>query len=149
LAKVADKYAIIRSMTHRQNGHETASYMVQTGRMPGGRLVFPMVGAAVTAMKGLDKGSKSLIPPYIVLTQPQGRFSESGFLGIRYKPFATGGDPNAFKFAVEGIVAEGISDEQQQEPARAVEEAQHARPGLGRRSAVGRRRAGQAERPMT
>lgn len=114
-AKVADKLAIIRSMTHRQNGHETASYMVQTGRMPGGRYVFPMVGAAVTAMKGVDKESKSLIPPYIVLTQPQGRFSESGFLGIRYKPFATGGDPNAFKFAVEGIVAPGVTDEQQQE----------------------------------
>jgi hypothetical protein len=115
MAKVADKYAIIRSMTHRQNGHETASYMVQTGRMPGGRYVMPMVGAVVTAFKGFQKGDTSLIPPYIVLTQPQGRFSESGFLGIRYKPFATGGDPNAFKFAVEGIVAPGVSDEQQKE----------------------------------
>jgi hypothetical protein len=84
--------------------------------MPGGRYVMPMVGAAVTAMKGFQAGSKqSLIPPYIVLTQPQGRFSETGFLGIKYKPFATGGDPNAFKFAVEGIVAPGISDEQQKE----------------------------------
>ena len=33
-------------------------------------------------------------------------------MGIRYKPFATGGDPNAFRFAVEGIVAPGLSDEQ-------------------------------------
>jgi hypothetical protein len=74
-----------------------------------------MVGAVVTAYKGFQKGDQSLIPPYIVLTQPQGRFSESGFLGIRYKPFATGGDPNAFKFAVEGIVAPGVSDEQQKE----------------------------------
>ncbi len=32
LAKQADKYSIIRSMTHGINGHETASYMVQTGR---------------------------------------------------------------------------------------------------------------------
>lgn len=115
LAKVADKYSIIRSMTHGQNGHETAAYMVQTGRMPGGRLVFPNVGAVVTAFKGFQQGSESLIPPYIVLTQPQGRFSEAGFMGIKYKPFATGGDPNAFRFAVEGIVAPGISDEQQQQ----------------------------------
>jgi len=28
-------------------------------------------------------------PAYIVLTEPQGRFSEAGFLGSRYKPFAT------------------------------------------------------------
>lgn len=115
LAKLADKYSIIRSMTHGINGHETASYMVQTGRAAGGRLVYPAVGAVVTAFKGFVKGSENLIPPYIVLTQPQGRFSEAGFMGIRYKPFATGGDPNAFKFAVEGIVAPGISDEQQQQ----------------------------------
>ena len=31
LAKQADKYSLIRSMTHGNNGHETASYMVQTG----------------------------------------------------------------------------------------------------------------------
>ena len=36
LAKQADKYAIIRSMTHGVNAHETASYMVQTGGCPGG-----------------------------------------------------------------------------------------------------------------
>ena len=68
----------------------------------------------VSLFKGYRAGYKGLIPPYIVLTQPQGRFSEAGFLGIRYKPFATGGDPNAGRFAVEGIVAPGISDEQQQ-----------------------------------
>lgn len=113
LAKLADKYSIIRSMTHGQNGHETASYMVQTGRMPGGRLVYPAVGAVVTAFKGFQQGSQSLIPPYIVLTQPQGRFSEAGFMGIKYKPFATGGDPNAYRFAVEGIIAPDLSDEQQ------------------------------------
>jgi hypothetical protein len=113
LAKVADKYSLIRSMTHGDNGHETAAYMVQTGRQPGGRLVYPAVGAVVTAFKGFEEGKENLIPPYIVLTQPQGRFSESGFMGIKYKPFATGGDPNAFRFEVEGIIAPGISDDQQ------------------------------------
>jgi hypothetical protein len=113
LAKLADKYSIIRSMTHGVFGHETASYMVQTGREAGGRLVYPAVGAVVTAFKGFVEGSESLIPPYIVLTEPQGRFSEAGFMGIRYKPFATGGDPNGYRFAVEGIVAPGISDDQQ------------------------------------
>src|ERR1035438_2773902 len=49
LAKLADKYAIIRSMTHGNNGHETASYMVQTARAQGGREVFPSVGAVVSS----------------------------------------------------------------------------------------------------
>ncbi len=113
LAKQADKYSIIRSMTHGVNAHETAAYTVQTGRASGGRDVFPGVGAVVSLFKGYDAGYKGLLPPYIVLTELQGRFSESGFLGSRYKPFATGGDPGASRFVVEGVVAQGISDERQ------------------------------------
>jgi uncharacterized protein (DUF1501 family) len=113
LAQQADKYSIIRSMTHGINAHETASYMVQTGRKPGERLVYPCVGAVVSLFKGFNAGYRGLIPPYIVLTQPQGRFSESGFLGTRYSPFATGGDPQQARFAVEGVVAQGVSDQRQ------------------------------------
>ena len=113
LAKQADKYSLIRSMSHGNNGHETASYMVQTGRPSGGRDVFPGMGAVVSLFKGYDAGYKGLLPPYIVLTELQGRFSEAGFLGGRYKPFATGGDPGAARFVVEGVVAQGISDERQ------------------------------------
>lgn len=112
LAKQADKYSIIRSMTHGNNGHETASYIVQTGRMPG-KDVFPSVGAVVSYFKGYSAGYKGLIPPYIVLTTPQGRFSEAGFLGSKYKPFATGGDPAKTPFAVEGVVVQGITEERQ------------------------------------
>lgn len=114
LAKHADKYSIIRSMTHGINAHETAAYMVQTGRPAGGRLVFPSVGAVVSLFKGYGAGYKGLIPPYVVLTEPQGRFSEAGFLGNRYKPFATGGDPARTPFVVEGVVLQGISTERQQ-----------------------------------
>lgn len=113
LAKRADKYSLIRSMTHGNNGHETAAYMVQTARPPGGRDVYPCVGAVVSLFRGYGAGYKGLIPPYIVLTQPQGRFSESGFLGTRYKPFATGGDPARTPFVVEGVVAQGVSTERQ------------------------------------
>jgi hypothetical protein len=113
LAKQADKYALIRSMTHGSNAHETAAYTVQTGRASGGRDVFPGVGAVVSLFKGYEAGYKGLLPPYIVLTELQGRFSESGFLGPKYKPFATGGDPGAARFVVEGVVAPGITDERQ------------------------------------
>ena len=132
LAKLADKYAIIRSMTHGNNGHETASYMVQTARAQGGREVFPSVGAVVSLFKGVQAGYKGLLPPYIVLTEPQGRFSEAGFLGARYKPFATGGDPGQTKFAVEGVVAPGISDERQRERRELLHKLntlEHAMPG--------------------
>jgi uncharacterized protein (DUF1501 family) len=87
--------------------------MVQTGRMSGGRDVYPCVGAVVSLFKGYEAGYQGLLPPYIVLTEPQGRFSEAGFLGSRYKPFATGGDPAQTRFVVEGVVAPGISDKRQ------------------------------------
>jgi len=112
LAKQADKYSIIRSMTHGINAHETASYIMQTGHKAG-RLVHPCVGSVVSLLKGYDRGYKSAVPPYVVLTKSQGRFSEAGFLGQRYKPFVTGGDPNKNPFEVEGIVAKGITDEHQ------------------------------------
>ncbi len=115
LAKQADKYSIIRSMTHGNNGHETASYLVQTGRQPGGRIVFPCVGSVVSLAKGYEAGYKGLIPPYVVLTEPQGRFDEAGFLGARYKPFSTGGDPSKIPFAVEGVVAPGITAQHQKD----------------------------------
>jgi hypothetical protein len=114
LAKQADKFSILRSMTHGNNGHETASYMVQTGRKPGGRDVFPCAGAVVSLFKGCDAGYKGLIPPYIVLTQPQGRFSEAGFMGSRYRPFATGGDPGKSQFLVEGVASPTITKERQE-----------------------------------
>ena len=113
LAQQADKYSIIRSMTHGINGHETAAYITQTGRKAGGKLVYPSVGAVVSLFKGYDAGFEGLIPPYIVLTRPQGRFSEAGFLGSRYKPFATGGDPARPIFVVEGIALPGVSKERQ------------------------------------
>ncbi|MCS7238255.1 MAG: DUF1501 domain-containing protein [Thermoguttaceae bacterium] len=115
LAKHADKYSLIRSMTHGVNAHETAAYLVQTGRMPGDRIVYPHFGAVITFFGTRDTNvvNAGLIPPYVVLTDPQGRFSEAGFLGPRYKPFATGGDPARTPFAVEGIITPGTTETQQ------------------------------------
>ena len=111
LAKQADKFSLIRSMTHGNNGHETAAYLMQTGHTPGERLAYPSIGAVFAFFKGKDY--KGVIPPYVVLTRAQGRFSEEGFLGPGYKPFATGGDPNGTRFEVEGVVARGITDDRQ------------------------------------
>ena len=111
LAKQADKFSLIRSMTHGNNGHETAAYLMQTGHKPGGRLAYPSVGAIFTFFK--KDQYKGLIPPYVVMLQAAGRFSEEGFLGPAYKPFATGGDPNGARFEVQGIVNRGVDDGRQ------------------------------------
>jgi len=113
LAKQADKYVILRGMTHNNNGHETAACLVQTGRKPAEGLMFPGAGAVVSYFKGYNGGYTGMLPPNITITSPLGRFSETGFLGSRYKSFATGADPTKQPFAVEGIVSEKITLERQ------------------------------------
>ena len=105
LAKIADKYSIIRSMTHPHRGHESATYLMQTGRMPGGGITYPAIGAMLAM---LNKGNvRHNLPPYVALTTNKGRFSECGFLGDRYAPFSTGGRPEASRFEVDSYSPAG------------------------------------------
>jgi len=109
LATCADLYSVIRSMTHPHAGHETATYLMQTGRNPGGGIVYPAIGAVISSMKA--KQYRGDLPPYVILTQAKGRFSETGFLGDACAPLVTGGNPNQAKFVVDGIVPPGgLSD---------------------------------------
>jgi len=110
-AQQAKHLSVIRGMTHGVNGHETATYLMQTGRNAEERLVYPSLGAVIAMIKG--EGHKGIIPPYINLTTAKGRFSEEGCLGSLHKPFTTGGDPSKPIFEVEGIIAKGITDERQ------------------------------------
>src|SRR5260370_29678816 len=73
---------------------------MQTGSKRTGELVYPAIGAIVA----LKNGVNSILPPYITLTNPLGRFSEAGFLGNGAKTFAPGGDPNNANFRVQGLV---------------------------------------------
>lgn len=102
LAKCADLYSVIRSLTHTQFGHESATYLMQTGRLPGGGEVCPAIGTVIAEAK--RKSYSGDLPPYVILTRAKGRFSEVGFLGPAAAPLVTGGQPNAARFTVDGIV---------------------------------------------
>lgn len=105
LAKCGHLYSLIRSMTHPHFGHETATYLMQTGRNPGGGDVYPAIGAVIAMMK--EKEYSGDLPPFVILTSAKGRFSEVGFLGDRYAPLVTGGNPTQARFVVDGIVPPG------------------------------------------
>jgi hypothetical protein len=102
LAQIADKYSLIRSMTHGANGHETGHYAMITGDLSGGSVVYPSYGAVISYMK--KDSYKGILPPYISLTAANNRFNEGGFLGNAYKSFDTGGTPEKGSFEVEGII---------------------------------------------
>ena len=110
LAKCAHLYSLVRTLTHAHFGHETAAYLMQTGRLPGGGLVCPAIGAVISQAKKKDYHGD--LPPYVVLTRAKGRFSEVGFLGDAAAPLVTGGRPHAARFAVDGIVPpDGVTPE--------------------------------------
>lgn len=102
LAQIADKYSIIRSLTHGVNGHETGHYAMITGDLSKGPVVYPSYGAVISFMK--KDSYKGILPPYISVTSANSRFNEGGFLGNNYKSFDTGGAPEKTEFSVEGIV---------------------------------------------
>lgn len=90
-AKHADKYTLLRGLSHSTNGHETATYMMQTGTQPGSGLVYPSMGAVIAYKMeeaGLLKGRS--LPAYMTVPVAIGRFSETGFLGPKYRSFIPG-----------------------------------------------------------
>ncbi len=102
LAKMADKFSLVRSMTHGSNAHETGHYAMITGDLSRGPVVYPSFGSVISyAYRDAYKG---VLPPYISLTSANSRFNEAGFIGNEYKSFDTGGAPEHSAFQVEGIV---------------------------------------------
>ena len=109
LATMADKYSLIRSMTHGSNAHETGHYAMITGDTSRGAVVYPSFGAVISYMK--RDTYKGVLPCYISLTSANSRFNEGGFLGNSYKSFDTGGKPESAEFEVEGVVNKFINKE--------------------------------------
>ena len=109
LATMADKYSIIRSMTHGSNAHETGHYAMITGDTSGGAIVYPSFGAVISYMK--KDTYKGVLPCYISVTSANSRFNEGGFLGNEYKSFDTGGKPASDEYEVEGIVNKFVNKE--------------------------------------
>lgn len=102
LARIADKYTLIRSMTHGSNAHETGHYAMITGDLTGGSIVYPSFGSVIAYMK--KDSYQGILPSYISVTSANSRFNEGGFLGNEYKSFDTGGQPEKNMFEVEGII---------------------------------------------
>lgn len=102
LATMADKYSLIRGLTHGSNAHETGHYAMITGDTSGGAVVYPSFGAVISYMK--KDTYKGILPCYVSVTSANSRFNEGGFLGNEYKSFDTGGKPESQMFEVEGLV---------------------------------------------
>ena len=104
LAKVADKFAILRGVSHTLAAHALGTQYLMTGNRPLPSLRFPSYGAVVSKEMG---GPKEL--PAFVAVPNQGNYP-TGFLGVEYGPFETGGTPTAGQpMQVRGLALRGIT----------------------------------------
>jgi hypothetical protein len=116
LARLAERFTIVRSMTHTMLSHNTATYHITTGQPPLRDLIaftptendFPHLGAQLAYRSPAARG----IPAAVSLPDPvsDGPYTTpgqtGGFLGASYAPFRIDGDPSADDFAVDGLASD-------------------------------------------
>lgn len=114
-AKIADKFTILRSHSHKDNGHSTGYHYCMTGYkaafadgQAGGKpnnLLYPSLGSIVSR----ELGPRGNIPVYINLPDPM-ESGGPGFLGPEFAPFVLETDPVQPDFEVRDLrLAPGVS----------------------------------------
>lgn len=97
LAQCADKFAILRGVSHSLGAHALGQKFVFTGNRPTPSLEYPALGAV--AAKELE--SERDIPSYVAIPREN---AGPGHLGVKYAPLSTNNTPRAGQpFNVRGI----------------------------------------------
>ena len=114
-AQIADKYTILRSHSHNDNGHSTGYHYVMTGHRPSfadgdnpipNNEYFPSIGSAVSR----TLGQRGALPAYINLPHPM-QAGGPGFYGAEHAPFVIEADPSQPDFEVKDLRPPGrLSD---------------------------------------
>ena len=88
-AKVADRLAVIRSMTSREGSHPRATYLLHTGYLPIPGVRHPTLGSMVAAsLASTDPDADAADLPPVVRIGARGRGdSGAGLLGTAWEPF--------------------------------------------------------------
>ncbi len=107
LAKCADKFSIIRSMTHGEAAHERGVHNMFTGYKPSPALRYPSFGAVVSH----EYGPRNSLPPYVCIPNVPNEFAGTGYLPSSYGGFALGSDPARKDFKVRDLnLASGVDE---------------------------------------
>src|SRR5262249_29928826 len=115
LAKMSNRFSLLRSMTHNQGAHGLAGQLGITGYTPtpsGAGIRYPSQGSIVRWRTGYSHG----VPPYIFVGDVQGRrFARkrdalsAGVLGAQHNPLEIGDGANAPGFSVKDVpLAKGV-----------------------------------------
>ncbi len=107
IASIADKIAVIRSMTHGEAAHERGTHNMFTGYRPSPAVVYPSLGSVVSH----ELGSRESLPPYVCIPNQPDVFAGTGYLSSSYGPFSLGSDPASKGFKVRDLaLPSGVDD---------------------------------------
>ena len=107
-AKIADKIAICRSMTHGEAAHERGTHNMFTGYRPSPALQYPSIGSVVSH----EFGPRKNLPPYVCIPSPPNEYAGTGYLSSSYSGFGLGADPASDGFKVRDLnLPDGVSDD--------------------------------------
>jgi hypothetical protein len=102
LARVLDRVALVRSVTHGNASHLPASHWMMTGYNPPPSTsanVNPSCGAMVARTRGPNVAG---MPSYVSIPRRQ-LLGGAAYLGAACNPFTTESDPNASDYAVRNL----------------------------------------------
>ncbi len=113
LAARSDKYALVRSLAHRENNHLVATHHLLTGHpQPGAffdkvasRDDWPSYSSALNNLRPRHDGIPSGVnlPTFLMEGPLIWPGQHAGFLGLRYDPWQITRDPNASDFRVDSL----------------------------------------------
>ena len=97
MAKCADKYAVLRGVSHTLAAHQLGRIYMNTGNRPLPALVYPSYSAVVSK----EMEAPADIPKTVAVPNP---IHPAGFLGVAHNPLSTGATPQMGRpFAVRGM----------------------------------------------
>ena len=99
LAKHADKYSILRSVSSPDGNHETATHYLLTGYPFNPATEYPGYGSVLAR----EKGFQNSMPPYAMLGGMPNLHGGGGYMGAVYNPFMINGDPSNAGFSVQDV----------------------------------------------
>ena len=140
-AKIANKFTVVRSRSHADNGHATGYHYVMTGHraafadgeypLPTNEL-FPSLGSIVAR----ELGNAGTVPPYINRPHPMSA-GGPGFFGAEFSPFVIEADPSQPDFEVRDLAkVDGVSSQRSDLRQRLLAGLEQRQPRTGRAAAM-------------
>ncbi len=104
LAQVADKFAILRGVSHTLGAHDLGSQYLNTGNKPIASLKFPCYGSVVAK----EKGAPPDMPAFVAI--PGFGAEAAGYLGVEYGPLEVGSSPQKGQdIKIRGLNLNGVT----------------------------------------